>query len=141
MSAMWTLSVAMWRGFVRDKMTVFWIILFPLMFLVLFGGIFTDQGQSKVELMTIGNVAIIDNLPDAARAQFDDAFDVKPAPSREAALDEVRNGDVDAAVEQHGDQIDLHFSQADLVTAATVQGLFGSFVDNANVAATGQPPT
>jgi len=140
-SGMWTLAVAMWRGFVRDKMTLFWIILFPLMFLVLFGGIFTDQGQSKVDLMTIGNVAIIDDLPDSVRSQFDDAFNVEPAPDREAAIQQVRDGDADAAVEQHGDQIELHFSQADLVTAATVQGLFGSFVDNANVAATGQPPT
>lgn len=141
MSATWTLAVAMWRGFVREKMTIFWIIVFPLMFLVLFGGIFTDSGQSKSELIVIGNVSLIDDLPESARAQFDDAFDIEHTDDADAALQDVRDGDVDAAVEQHGDQIELHYSEADMVTAATVQGLFGSFVDGANVAATGQAPT
>ena len=46
-----TLSLAMWRGFVRDRMSLFFIILFPLMFLFLFGGIFNDQGQSESTLI------------------------------------------------------------------------------------------
>lgn len=141
MTATWTLAVAMWRGFIREKMGVFWIILFPLMFLVLFGGIFTDSGQSKSELIEIGDVALIDDLPDPARAQFDDAFDVERVDDADEALEQVREGDVDAAVEQHGDRVTLHYSEADMVTAATVQGLFGSFVDGANLAATNQPPT
>jgi ABC-2 type transport system permease protein len=141
MTATWTLAVAMWRGFIREKMTVFWIVLFPLMFLVLFGGIFTDSGQSKTDLVEVGDVALIDELPDSARAQFDDAFEVRQTDDLDAALADVREGDVDAAVEQQGDRIELHYSEADMVTAATVQGLFGSFVDSANLAATEQPPT
>jgi ABC-2 type transport system permease protein len=140
MTSMWTLAVAMWRGFVRDRMAVFWIIVFPLMFLVLFGGIFTDSGQSKTELIEVGPVALVDDLPEPARDQFDDAFDVERTDDRESALEQVRDGDVDAAVEQHGDRIELHYSEADMVTAATVQGLFSAFVDSANLAATGQPP-
>jgi ABC-2 type transport system permease protein len=140
MKATWTLAVAMWRGFIREKMGVFWIIVFPLMFLVLFGGIFNDSSQSKSELLEIDDVALIDDLPDAARAHFDDAFDVEQTDDAEDAIRQVRDGDVDAAVEQDGDRLVLHYSAADMTTAATVQGLFGSFVDGANVAATDQPP-
>ena len=39
----WALGAAIMRGFVRDKAAVFFAIVFPLMFLVLFGGLFADQ--------------------------------------------------------------------------------------------------
>ena len=35
---------------------VFFALVFPLMFLVLFGGIFADQRQSKIDLVQIGDV-------------------------------------------------------------------------------------
>ena len=35
------------KGFLRDKASVFFAIVFPLMFLVLFGGVFADQSQPQ----------------------------------------------------------------------------------------------
>ena len=49
------------------------------MFLVLFGAIFSDRSQPKVELVQIGDVALFDDLPAPARAEFDAAFDVRQA--------------------------------------------------------------
>jgi ABC-2 type transport system permease protein len=137
---MWTLSGAMMRGFVRDGMSLFFAILFPLMFLFLFGGIFSDQGQSKSSLIEVGDVSLIDRMPEQARVPFDEAFEVSRSDNRAAAIDQVRRGDADAAVEQQGDQIVLHFSRADQVKAATVQGTMSAFVQAANVGASGQPP-
>ena len=48
MSAFRSLSLAMLKGFLRDRQAVFFSIFFPLMFLVLFGGVFANQGQSKI---------------------------------------------------------------------------------------------
>ncbi|MGH3994186.1 MAG: ABC transporter permease, partial [Pseudonocardiaceae bacterium] len=48
-----SLSRAMFRGFFRDRVAVFFTFLFPLMFLVVFGLLFRDAGASKV---TIGVV-------------------------------------------------------------------------------------
>ncbi|MGH3356835.1 MAG: hypothetical protein ACRDOJ_13135 [Nocardioidaceae bacterium] len=90
MRAMWTLSVAMMRGFARDGMSVFLVILFPLMFLFLFGGIFSDQGQSRSSLVAIGDVSLIDEMPASARAQFDEAFEVERSGDRAAAVAKVR---------------------------------------------------
>lgn len=140
MRGLWPLSVAMMRGFVRDRMALFFSLLFPLMFLFLFGGIFAETGQSRATLVQIGEVQLLERMPAQARERFDQAFEVEPAQSRGTALQRVREDDADAAIEQRGDQVVLHYSQADPVEAATVQGTMASFVQSANLALTGQPP-
>lgn len=134
------LARAQWKGFWRDKQNWFWLMAFPLMFLVLFGFLFRDAGVSKSTLTEIGSVAVIDQLPAEARSQFDNLFEVTKTTDSAKALEEVRKGDVDAAVEQRGNEVILHYSQADQVKAATVRGTLGAFVDGANVAASGKPP-
>ncbi|WP_137292453.1 ABC transporter permease [Nocardioides dongxiaopingii] len=135
------LSLAIIKGFLRDKASVFFALIFPLMFLVLFGGIFGDQGQSRVELVQVGDVSLVDDLPAGAREVFDDTFDVTRSDDLAAALEEVRRGDADVAVEMRGDTLVAHYTQTDQVGAAITQGTLRSFVDGANVAATGSPPT
>src|SRR5699024_9877772 len=87
------LSVAIVRGFVRDKSSVFFAVIFPLMFLVLFGGLFSDQTQSEVEMLQVGDVALIDQMPAPAREAFDETFEVTREDDLEAALEQVRKGD------------------------------------------------
>ena len=70
------MSVAIFKGFVRDRTSVFFAVTCPLMFLVLFGGLFDDQDQSKVEMVQVGDVALFDDLPDDARDAFDETFEV-----------------------------------------------------------------
>lgn len=134
------LSVAILRGFYRDKASVFFAIVFPLMFLVLFGGIFGNQTQSKVELIEVGNVSLVNDLPAGARAGFDQTFEVTHSSDLAAALEKVRKGDADVAIEGDGDKIVAHYTQTDPVKAAITQGSLQAFVDGANVAASGQPP-
>jgi ABC-2 type transport system permease protein len=135
------LSFAILRGFLRDKSSVFFAIIFPLMFLVLFGGIFGDQTTSKVEMIQIGDVALIDNLPPGAKEAFDDTFEVTHSDDLDAALEEVRKGDADVAIEEQGNTLVAHYTQTDQVRAAVTQGALRAFVDGANVAASGRPPT
>ena len=140
-SPFWALSVAILRGFVRDKASVFFAIIFPLMFLVLFGGLFGNQGQSKVDMIQVGEVALVDDLPKEAKEAFTDTFEVEHSTDLDAALEEVRKGDADVAIEQRGGELIAHYTQADQVKAAVTQGTLRAFVDGANVAASGQPPT
>jgi ABC-2 type transport system permease protein len=134
------LSVAILRGFLRDRAAVFFAVLFPLMFLVLFGAIFSDQDQSKVELIEVGDVALVDGLAPPAKGAFDDTFEVTRSDDLDAALEEVRKGDADVAVEQRGDTLVAHYTQTEQVKAAITQGTLRAFVDGSNVAASGQPP-
>jgi ABC-2 type transport system permease protein len=140
MSAFRALSLAIVKGFIRDKSSVFFAIIFPLMFLVLFGGIFSDQSQAKVDLVQVGEVSLVDDLPDEARQAFDDTFEVERTDDLDAALSEIRKGDADVAVEMQGDTLVAHYTQTDQVKAAITQGALQAFVDGTNVALSGQPP-
>lgn len=46
-SAFRALSVAILKGFLRDRAAVFFAIVFPLMFLVLFGGCSPTRGSPR----------------------------------------------------------------------------------------------
>ncbi len=141
MSAFRGVAVALVKGFVRDKASVFFSLVFPLMFLVLFGAIFDVDSTPRLDMVTIGSVPLIDDMPAEARDSFDEAFEVTEADDREAALDQVRGGDVDVAVEMDGSVLVAHYTQTDAVRAAVVRGTLSSFVDSANIAISGVPPT
>ena len=135
-----SLARAMLKGFFRDKMAFFFAVIFPLMFLVLFGGTFTDQGASRSSVIQIGPVAVLDDAPKAVRAALDDSLDVTRSSDEQDALEQVRKGDADAVISQDGDRLVVRYSQADQVKAATVQGTFQAIVQSANLAETGQAP-
>jgi ABC-2 type transport system permease protein len=136
-----SMSRAMALGFFRDRTALFFTILFPLMFLVLFGGIFKNQTLPKSDVIQIGPVALLDQIPAEQRSQLDEVLKVEKTDDRAAALEKVRKGDVDAAVEQDGRRIVLHYSAADQVKSGTVLGLFDSLVQHGNLAIAGVTPS
>lgn len=140
MRAFRSLAVAIFKGYLRDRQTVFFSVFFPLMFLVLFGGVFANQGEGKIKLVEVGNVGLIDNLPPSAKAAFDSSFTVTKSDDLASAITSVRKGDETLAVEQVGRRIIAHYSRADPVVSAVGQGTLQGFVEAANVAATGKPP-
>lgn len=143
MRAFNAIAIAILKGFFRDKASVFFAIVFPLMFLVLFGGIFNNTDTSAIETKTVGPVDLVEQMPDEAKGAFEEAFDIVDevdAGDRDEAIEEVRKGDLDVVLEQKGDTIVAHYTQTDQVKAATIQGIMRAFVDGTNVAVTGQPP-
>lgn len=141
MTALVSLSRAMFLGFFRDRMTLFWAILFPLMFLVLFGGIFTDQGASKIEVAQVGPVAALDRMsPDAGKA-LAESVEITKSSDEAQALREVRDGDLAAVVTEDRGTVVVHYSRADQVAAARVYATFQGVVDSANLAVSGTEPT
>lgn len=136
-----SLSTAMFKGFYRDWLSVSFSVLFPLFFIVIFGTVFSGGSSSAPKVIEVGDVAVIDSLPEPARAALEQAVAITPGTDLAAALDEVRKGDAGAAIEQQGDTLIVHYSSADQVTAASVQGIFNAFVNEANISASGVPPT
>jgi ABC-2 type transport system permease protein len=141
MSGVKSLTRAMWLGFIRDRTALFFTVLFPLMFLLIIGGIFGKQTAPRTSVIEIGPVAVLDGIPQSERGKLDSVLDVQKSTDREDALAKVRKGDADAAVEQNGTTVVLHFSQADQVKSGTVQSIFNDIVQSANQAASGQKPT
>ncbi|GHJ57679.1 hypothetical protein NOK12_01980 [Nocardioides sp. OK12] len=134
MRQFWALSLAIVRGFTRDKASVFFSLVFPLMFLVLFGGVFADQSRSELDMVQVGEVPVLQELPDGAREAFDDTFTVTRTDDLDTAVELVRSGDADVAVEMRDDTLVAHITLTDQVAAAVTRGSLQAFVDGTNVA-------
>ncbi|NUR71239.1 MAG: ABC transporter permease [Hamadaea sp.] len=137
MTSFVSLSKAMALGFVRDKTATFFTILFPLMFLSVFGALFKDSGVSKTDVLQVGSVAVLDQIPADARGDLEQVLKITKTDDLAAALEKVRAGDSAAAVEQQGGKVIVHFSAADQVKAATVRGIMESIVQQGNLTMAG----
>jgi ABC-2 type transport system permease protein len=140
MTAFGAIALAIVKGFLRDKMSLFFALVFPLMFLVLFGGVFDYENSPKIAVVEVGHVALVDGLSPGAKQAYDKTFDVTHTARLSTALGKVRKGDADAAVEMRGNTLVAHYTQTDQVKAAITQGTLNAFVDGANQDASGQPP-
>jgi ABC-2 type transport system permease protein len=140
-----SLSKAMALGLMRDRAAVFFMLVFPLMFLALFGALFDNDSTAQAKIVQVGDVRILDDIPDKERAELRDVLSIEKtdgsAAARADALKKVREGDTDAAVFQDGKgRIALRYSAADSVRSGNVRGVVDSVVQQANQEATGQPP-
>jgi len=129
-----SLSTAMLKGFVRDKMSLFFMFFFPLMFLVVFGLLFRDAGQDKIKIAVIGDGPVV------AALEKTGAVEVQRFDDEQAAVAKVKDGDLPAALVLRGNSVQLRFAASDQVAAGTVNGLVSGVVDQVNLGATGQPP-
>lgn len=131
--AWWSLSRAMFKGLLADKTALFFYFLFPLMFLVLFGLLLGNPAAGKVTIGVTGDGPLTRSLPTkVVTVERFNTFD--------DAVKAVRNGDIPAAISQHGDVVELRYSATDQVAAGTVQGIVQSVVGQANLHVSGQPP-
>lgn len=137
MRAFASLSRAMFKGFVRDRTSLFFTLFFPLFFIIIFGTVFGGSTASKQKVELVGSVPLIDSLSADARTGLDEVLELSTGEDLASSLDELRQGDIAATVQQQGDRLVVHFSAADAVTSGTVLGVLNSFVDGQNLAAAG----
>ncbi|MFJ6215273.1 ABC transporter permease [Streptomyces sp. NPDC092296] len=127
--------------FLRDRAALFFVIIFPLMFLLIFGALFKSVSTPHAKVGQVGAVKVLDSVQGKAREDLAQVLTVSREPDEADALGKVRKGDLDALIEQGADgTVVLHFSAADQVRSGTVQGIVNSLVQQANQEATGKPP-
>jgi ABC-2 type transport system permease protein len=134
--ALRSLSRAMFVGFVRDRAALAFSILLPVLFLVLFGSIYKGADAPKVNVIEVGRVGLLDQA--AAPAQLGRIMTISHSTDLTDSLDAVRKGSYDAAVQQQGRTLVVHYSIADQTTAGIVQAVFSSIVQQADAAAAGR---
>ncbi|MCG6497456.1 ABC transporter permease [Kitasatospora sp. A2-31] len=140
-SAFASLSRVMLVAFFRDKAAVFFVLLFPLMFLMLFGTLLKGAGSPHAKVAQVGPVQVLDAVQGDGRAELEKVLTISRSDDEAAAVEKVRKGDLDAVITQGPDgRVVLRFSAADQVRAGSVQGIVNSVVQQANQAATGKPP-
>ena len=134
MTAFKSLSVAMFKGFFRERVALFFTFLMPLMFLIIFGLIFGSSSSSKTKIDVVGDGPVLTALNSTGIVEFQrvDTFD--------QAVQAVKSGDVPAAISVQGNQVQLRYAASDSVQAGTVQAVISSVVDHVNLAASGKPP-
>ena len=132
------LALALVRGFLRDRSSLFFSLLFPLMFLVFFGGLLSGGSDDPGRLLQVGDVPVFDALDPEARDALDTAFDVERVDDLDDALAQVREGDADAVVSMDGDVLVARYTRTDQVRAAVTQATLRALVDGANVGALAQ---
>jgi ABC-2 type transport system permease protein len=130
----------MFLGWRRDRAALFFTILFPLLFLLIFGSLFKNAGAPKTKVLLVGSVPIVEQAPAAIRARLDEVLTISKAGDLSSALEKVKNGDDAAAIEQHGNVLLVHFSVADPAASGAAFAAINSLVQGANLAVTGQPP-
>jgi ABC-2 type transport system permease protein len=128
-----SLSQAMLRGFVRDRTALAFSILLPVLFLVLLGSLFRGTGTPKLNVVEIGNVSLLGGATTGSQG-LGKVFTVTHTRDKFAAFAEVRKGDADAAVQQIGHLVIVHYSIADPTKASIVQTVFSSLVQHADQA-------
>ncbi|WP_078859611.1 ABC transporter permease [Streptomyces rubellomurinus] len=140
-SAFWSLSRAMLLGMKRDRTATFFILLFPLVFLVFFGGVSKGDHSPHAKVAQVGAVKLFDSIQGPDRAGLDKVLTITHTDDEAATLEKVRKGDFDALIKQGADgKVELRFTAADQVRAGALQGILNSVVQEANQAATGQKP-
>jgi ABC-2 type transport system permease protein len=97
MNALFALTVANIKSYVRDRAALFWTLAFPLIFIFMFGFIFQGGGGSEL------NLGWVDGDGTLPSAQLRDAFTASGAAklvesSEDEALAQMRNGKVDAVI-------------------------------------------
>ncbi|MGK4580767.1 ABC transporter permease [Kitasatospora sp. HPMI-4] len=141
-SAFGGLSRAMLLGFLRDRGTVFFTLVLPLLFLVLFGSLYKNSSSPQVKVAQVGAVQLLDQLPSEAHAQLDKTLKITKYSDEASALEKVRKGQLDGLVESGTNgQVVLRFSANDQVKAGGVQAILNSIVESANQQASGKAPT
>jgi len=127
-----SLSRAMLRGFLRDRTALIFTILLPLLFLALFGSLYKNTTTPKLTVLKVGQVSLLSQAN--IRQGLGKVLTVTQASSLPAALSDVRKGNYDAAVQQQGRTLTVHYSIADQTTASIVQTVFSSIVQQADQA-------
>ncbi len=159
MSALRALTIANIRSFLRDRAALFWTLAFPIVFILLFGTIFSGGGDTKLK------VAWVDQDATSASAQLKSTFaqvsllELKDEPLDEA-LAAMKRGDLDAVLvipAGYGDAVGrasagnagaagqpvsltLYTDPTQSTTTQTLSGVVQSLVSAQNQALSGQPP-
>ncbi|MEV0649852.1 ABC transporter permease [Phytomonospora sp. NPDC050363] len=133
MTSYLSLTKAMLIGLSRDKSTLFFTLLFPLFFLIIFGALFSGGQSSPSKVVQIGDVPVLDQVLAADPDAFDEVLELSSTDDEAAAVKMVEDGDVAAAVKQNGDQVQIFYSAADQTTAGIVTGVLSGIVNETNL--------
>lgn len=154
MGALVALTIANVRSFIRDRAAIFWTLAFPILFVILFGSIFSGDGPDSFQVGWVdqdGTPAATQLRQAFARVGLFELTDGVQEPS----LQQMRDGDLDAVIvvpaglgeaivggAATGQPIALalYTDPSQQTQSTTIQQVVGQVVSTTNQALTGRPP-
>jgi ABC-2 type transport system permease protein len=152
-AGLWPLTAANVKSFYRDRASLFWTFAFPIIFVVLFGSIFSGGG-------TTFDVGWVDEDTTPQSQQLRSAFDGLSILALEdvdqaQALEQMRDGELDAVVvvpaglgaalatgpaDGSPFELILYTDPSQQTASTTVSQIVAQVVGGLNLAVTGAPP-
>ncbi len=156
MNTFLTLTAANVKSYVRDRSALFWTLAFPIVFIVLFGAIFSGGG-GKLPVALVDNDGTAASQGLASMAQLADVFDLKTGQTEDEAVASMKGGTVRAVLvlpKGFGDAVGqaqagsagaplpvkLYTDPSQQQTSATITGVVSALIGVYNQQASGRPP-
>ena len=149
MKAFIELLIADFKQFVRDRTALFFTFAFPVLFMFIFGFVFSggDEINYDIGLANQDNSAISEGISSAL--QEIPIFEIVDG-ELEGKLDELRNGDIDAVVLipagiedsiGRGETVDItvYYDPSQTTSAQIILPVLRQVIDAVNIQMTGQP--
>lgn len=148
----WRLSILFTRRYFRSKTAMFFSVLFPLILLFIFGGIFGSSGGTSF------NVAVIDQAQTGFSKQFDDSLHksailkVKDVGNLDEAKTKLGRGEIDSIIvlpkgfgepnSQHfpGGRAEVLYDQSGAQAGQTIASILDGIFTGINAQVTGITP-
>jgi len=116
----------------RDRGALFFALLLPIIFMVIFGLIFGNAGNQKLDVGLAGRGPLVSALEQTP------ALDVHPLAAA-AAVKKVRDGHYQGAVVVSGRRATLYYTNTYAAQAAMLRGVVRGVTDSVNLAAANRP--
>ena len=128
----WAATVANLRMLARDRTALFFSLMLPILFMVIFGLIFGNTGNMKLD------VGVAGSGPMAQALERTPALSAHVGTAQEVAQ-RVRDGHYQGAVVVEGRRATLYFSNTYPAQAAMLRGVVQGVADAVNLAAANRP--
>lgn len=126
MSSYRSLCKALLRGYLRDRSMLFFTIAFPLLFMVVFAGLYGGNDDNQPRLLTVGDVPLVSDPVDDVDLEAVDDLD--------EAQQLLADGDADAAITQSDSEITIYYSRANPISSQAAIGHVESLIGEDNIA-------
>src|SRR6476620_8307430 len=97
MHAMLAMITANLKMTVRNRSALFWNLLFPALFIVIFGALLSNTDSVTIDVGITGAASSYEQAV-TTTMQGDETFNVTTDKDQQAQLDELKDGDLDAVL-------------------------------------------
>jgi ABC-2 type transport system permease protein len=130
----YAMTVASLKMIVRDRTALFFSLLFPIVFMTLFGLIFGNAGSSKPDLDVVGTGPLVTAL------QQSNAVKLHVRPDARTAIKRVHDGDETGALVLSGKTARLYYQASSPVQGPILIEIVQGVANTLNIRASGSPP-